>query len=452
MLLSKIDRAISGVASRGGRGRPSDARTASEPSVEADAGVIGERFELIQGGFDQLVELAERFRAFEPLVEQMRQPLSAEFQARREEYVELIGLRGANRELTQRADGSAEEVRRLTAGLAEANTLNDELSARLAEQSSAVQDSRLEIDRLRSALAQAEARVEALELSGADAARRVRELDQDNAGLRAQVEQGEAQRAAGESARIQSVRDLSLAADENQALKRRMEEVAAELGLLSRNAATVEGQLAAERIRAAADAAEAQRAQRGLEAQLEAVRTDSAGVYARLDTATARATRLESLNAELAARLSDMQTAGHAGDRQVEDLRTALDRANERVRGLETEAEESRQRQTAMDAARLAAVDRADSLSKGSASQDKALARAEERAAKAQARLEEAGAEHERQVQGLTERLDAARVDLDSIRAEHAMMASALDAARRDRPGAQSGAPSGAATVRPIAG
>ena len=116
-------------------------------------------------------------------------------------------------------------------------------------------------------------------------------------------------------------------------------------------------------------------------------------------------------------------------------LQINLDRAVERVRALESEIEEARQRQAAMEVARVAAVDRADALAKAAAGHDKAIARAEDRMVKLQAKLSAAQDEHEKRVQTLNQQISALREDLESVRAEAAMSAAALDAARRGRGG-----------------
>ncbi len=63
MLLSRLDRALSGQASKGGRDRQPAAQ-AGPPSAEASAGMIGERFETVQASLDELADLAQRFGRF----------------------------------------------------------------------------------------------------------------------------------------------------------------------------------------------------------------------------------------------------------------------------------------------------------------------------------------------------------------------------------------------------
>jgi len=434
MLLSKIDRALSGASLRNERARAAAERELPvDRSIETVAGVIGERYEIIQGGLGQLAELAQSLQAFEPLLAEIRGPLAAEHQARRDDYVELINLRTVQQGLAERAEGLAVENRRLTAALADVESRHDEAGAYATEQAAAAQDARLEIDRLRNALSQAEALAETLRATEQDGAQRIVQLEQDQNALRDQLKELEAHRSEAETGRSRAVRDHTLVSDENAALKKRLDEVGAEVARLARSEASLEGQLTAERARAAAEQAESARALRVLESQGETTRSEASALQVKFDTVTARADRLETLNVDLATRLAELQATSQVTDRRGADLQTSLYRALERVRELEAAGEESRQRQAAMDAARLAAVDRADHLSKSTTAQEKALARSEDRVAKLQARIGDLQAGHEEQVQALNDQIATLRSSLESFRAESAMISSALETARRER-------------------
>lgn len=127
-MLSRIDRVLSRNG-KGGNGSPSDASDAPPSSGDA-AGVIGERFETIQDSLDQLTEMARRFGTFESLLEELREPLEAEFKSRRDGHVELINLRASNTEIGGRLEALNIESRKLAAALAEAEARVEELSAR----------------------------------------------------------------------------------------------------------------------------------------------------------------------------------------------------------------------------------------------------------------------------------------------------------------------------------
>lgn len=431
MRLTRIDRVLS-------RGKPEQAKdeaAALGRSEQDVAGLIGERFETIQDSLDQLSEMAQRFGTFETLLGQLRDPLEAEFRSRRDNHVELVNLRNANSAATKQVGLLTAEVRKLSDALAESEAKADDLAARGGETTVNLQEARVELGRLRNELAQAATRLEGLETVERASAQRIRELEQDQESLRNQLKQAEVARSESDTTRGQVQRDLALVLEENTALRRRVDEVGTEVAGLARAAAAGEGQLATERARAASEQAEAARSIRSLESQVESARAEIAALTARLDTATARANGLEVLNSEQASRLNELQTGGHAVERRADTLQVALDRAVERVRALETETEDARQRQAAMEVARVAAVDRAEALTKAAMAHDKAIARAEERMVKLQTKLAAAQDEHEARVQTLSQQISALREDLESARAEGAMSAAALDAARRGRGG-----------------
>lgn len=430
-MLSRIDRALS---------RNGKTERAAAPAVEIAgngdaAGVIGERFETIQDSLDQLSDMARRFGTFESLLGSLREPLEAEYRSRRDGHVELINLRAANVETSGRLETVTAEARKLADALAEAEARADDLAARLGEQTAAAQEARIETDRLRSELSTATGKVEALEAAERAAGQRIRELEQDQESLRVQLKQAEGLRTESEGGRAQIQRDHALASEENTVLRRRIDEVSAEIAALARTSAASEGQLATERARAASEQSETARALRALENQTESARAEIASLTARLDTATARANGLELLNTEQATRLSELQTGSHGAERKAEQLQISLDRAMERIRGFEAEAEDTRQRLAGTEAARVAAVDRAETLAKAASAHEKAIARAEERMLKIQAKLTAAQDDHQARAQAATQQASALRAELEGVRAEAAMSAAALDAARRERGG-----------------
>lgn len=88
-----------------------------------------------------------------------------------------------------------------------------------------------------------------------------------------------------------------------------------------------------------------------------------------------------------------------------------------------------------MEAARLAAVDRAETLAKAATAHEKAISRAEDRMLKIQAKLTAAQDEHHAKTQAMLQQTSALRAELEGVRAEAAMSSAALDAARRERGG-----------------
>ena len=429
MLLSKIDRALSG----GAKVKSVSLKEAPTPEMVEAAGAIGQRYEAIHGGLDKLAGLAEQLRNLEPLLNEVREPLASEFQARREDYVELIGLRSASAEAHERAETLDQERARLTEALDAAEARHEELEANLEEKVSLGQDRQLEIDRLRTALSQAEAQVQTLAASEKDSVQRIRQQDEDLVSLRTRLSEADAARTEALTGKTRALRDQAIAADENAAMRKRSEEVSIEIARLGRVEASLESQLSSERARAGSEQAESARAIRVLETQVEAARAEAATVQVRLDTLTARADRLETLNQDLTTALTEAQAASQGGERKISHLEVDLNRAQDRIRELEAASEDWRQRLSAMEGARLAAVDRADHLAKSASATEKALIRSEERVSKLQSFMNALKAESDDRVKALNEQIGSMRSNLDGARAESAMNSAALDAVRRDR-------------------
>lgn len=432
-LLANIDRALSP-----GRGRVNSRDQGGVAGSEFGsrvelAGAIGERYESLQGGLDKLTSLVEQLRTAGPILEEMREPLQAEYDARRADYVELVNLRTTQGEASNRIESLLTELRALTEARSQAEQRQDDLTQQLADQVSAGQEAQLELDQARTALAKAEVQVQGLLDAEQDAAQRLRQLEQDLETVRTQLKEADDGRSEAASGRTTAQRELALVSEENGALKKRVDEALAEVARLARVETSLDSQLSTERTRAANDQAEASRAIHALEGQAEAARTEAAALQVRLDTLTARAERLERLNSDLTTSLNEAQAAAQASERRVSHLQLDLNRAVDRLRELQAQGEDNRQRLSAMDAARLAAVERAEHLSKSSTAQERNLARNEARLAKLQSALDETKTQAEMQDKARQEQLDSLRAQLEGVQTESAMTAAALDLARRDR-------------------
>ncbi len=223
-------------------------------------------------------------------------------------------------------------------------------------------------------------------------------------------------------------------------LKKRLEQAGADVARLSRIETELEAQVAAERARLlAADnalttvQADSARTIRGLEAQVESGRAEVLALQTRLETATGRADKLEEMNGQISARLNDSSAQQQAVERRAGDLNVALERALERVRNLEDEVEDLRGRHAGVDTARAAAIERADQLAKTVGAHEKALKRAEERAAQLRTRFEALQASEDEIRRAHDEKVAEMQAEIERIRSEAALAEGALESARRDR-------------------
>jgi len=411
----------------------------SDRLVEATQ-AIGVRYETIHGGLDSISRVVEHLRAIEPLLSEIRGPVAEEFEARRVEHAELISLRAAYEQSTRQLAAAQAEERELSARLATAEAALTESEARRQSLDVALEDSALEIDRLRNGLQQSELKVGGLEASLRDATARAEHLTQDVETLRVQTQDIDARRGESEAHLAAAKQQMALQVEELGTLKKRLEQAGADVARLSRIETELEAQVAAERARVLASdnalttvQADSARTIRGLEAQVESGRAEVLALQTRLETATGRADKLEEMNGQISARLNDSSAQQQAVERRAGDLNVALERALERVRTLEDEVEDLRGRHAGVDTARAAAIERADQLAKTVGAHEKALKRAEERAAQLRTRFEALQASEDEIRRAHDEKIAEMQAEMERIRSEAALAEGALESARRDR-------------------
>ncbi|ALL15045.1 crescentin [Caulobacter henricii] len=411
----------------------------SERLIESTQ-AIGVRYETIHGGLDSISRVVEHLRAIEPLLAEIRQPVAEEFEARRAEHAELIALRANYEQALRQVAQAQTEERELTARLATAQTALGESDARIQAQDSALEDNALEIDRLRNSLLQSDLKVGNLDASLRDATGRIEHLVQDVDTLRTQSQDIDARRGEAEASLARASQENALLVEEVATLKKRIDQSGIDIARLSRIETDLEAQIAAERARlqAAENAlavhqSDSGRTIRGLESQVEAGRAEISALQTRLETATGRADKLEEMNGQISQRLAESSAQQQAVERRAGDLNVALERALDRIRTLEDEGEGLRQRHAGVDTARAAAIERADQLAKAAVAHDKTLQRAEERANQLRVRLETMQEAQDTSRRQHEDKLAELQAQIERLTSEAALAEGALEAARRDR-------------------
>ena len=397
------------------------------------AGAIGERYETMNVGLDKLSAMLDQLRAFEPALKEMRQPLQAEYAARRADYIELVNLRSAHAETAAALEAASTEARTLISTRDAIEERLEETRQRLAEQTATAQEHMGQAEALRVAKSELEAKLLAQTEADRVAAEKIRRLEQDLEHVGTQLRDADTGRVEAAEGRAVAERGHALVVEENAALKRRLDEAQSEISRLARAEATLDGQLTSERARAQSEKSDATRSIQSLEGQVETARAELVGLETKHETLSARAERLDRLNAELTSRLNESQSAGQTSERRSGNLQIDLTRSQDKTKELESLLEESRQRHAATDAARQAAVERADQLAKSAAAAERGLARSEQRASKLQETIEALRAQNEAKARGLSEQMDALRARMQEAEAEQAMTAAALEASRRNR-------------------
>jgi crescentin len=442
-LLSKGDRNTKGgvkpVMLAAENDRPELAEGGSDRLVEATQ-AIGVRYETIHGGLDSISRVVEHLRAIEPLLAEIRSPVAEEFEARRAEHAELISLRAAFEQAARQLGLAQAEERDLSAKLAASDAALTESDARRQALDVALEDGALEIDRLRNGLLQSDLKVGGLEAALRDASSRADHLAQDVDTLRIQTQDIDTRRGESEAALARANQQSALQVEELGTLKKRLEQAGSDVARLSRIETELEAQIAAERARLLASdnalatfQSDSARTIRGLEAQVEAGRTEVSALQTRLETATGRADKLEEMNGQISAKLNESSAQQQAVERRAGDLNVALERALERVRNLEDEVEDLRGRHAGVDTARAAAIERADQLAKTVGAHEKALKRAEERAAQLRTRFEALQASEDETRRTHDDKVAELQTEIERIRSEAALAEGALESARRDR-------------------
>ncbi|MDB5456823.1 MAG: hypothetical protein JWP92_2408, partial [Caulobacter sp.] len=426
-LLSRTDR-------NGKTGKPETPLNMAEKAPESlerlveATQAIGVRYETIHGGLDSISRVVEHLRAIEPLLNEIREPVAEEFEARRAEHAELIALRASFEQTARLLSASQSEARELAARLTSTDTALAESDAQRQHQENTLEDNALEIDRLRNGLLQAELRVGSLDAALRDASSRAEHLAQDCDTLRAQTQDIDARRSEAEAALARANQENALLGEETATVKKRLDQAGSDVARLTRAETELEAQIAAERAKllsienaAMAAQTESARAQRGLESQVEAARAELSALQARLETAVGRADKLEELNGHISHKLNESTAQQQAVERRAGDLNLSLERALERIRLLEEEAENLRQRHAGVDTARAAAIERADQLAKTVVTHEKALKRAEERAAQLRARFETLQASQDLARQEYEDKVAEMQSEIERARSEAAL-------------------------------
>ncbi len=422
---------------------------------------LGARQELLGSTLDEIGRLAGHLKNLDQMVGELRSPLEEELSAHKHELGELITTRALLDQATERLHQSRDGERALAHRVAGLELALSEAQAERHARDGALQDSGLEVDRLRTSLTETEARAESSALALRDATLRMRQLDEDMVFLRKQSQEDDSFRREIDALLARASQESLLLEEEAATLRRRLEQATSEAFRLSNVESELQAQLVNERARLIALQAATERAQAELlqlksqaEEQSAASRSEIAALATRLETSGARANRLETLNADLARRLSEAASKHRTDERRVSEVHTAGERTAERAAAFEEELTAQRNANAALERARLAALERADQLSKLLQSHEMTMRRAEERLRDMQVKLEATLAEQDTQRQTAEQAGADSAAEIERLRADLAIAEAGLKSAHEERgrqhraslsgPGQTSGGPRGA--------
>ena len=401
---------------------------------------IGARFESVTEKLDNAQRVADDIRELITLIGDLRQPIVDEFRERRQEHADLLAVRAVGEAARQRVEeleqANLELLTRSTA--AEAGLADAE--ARVGAHEISLRGRDQEIEQLKLDRAERRAQLGELEAIHATAAGRLAELEEDSVALRSRAESSEARMRESEALAAKLQQERVLVEQEFLVLQKRLEQANGEAAQLGSRVAQVEEQLSTERKRSMelengrlTAETENAKSSRLLEARLEAQRSDLSSLEARLEAALARATKLDELNTGLTQRLSEANLRQKGLEDDKASLAHAQERALTTAQAREQEAETMRRDFMALEAARAAAVERADELARLAANRETTAKRAERQIAVLKERMETAQADHTRKRTILDDRLSKMQTQYERERAERAIIEGALETARRDR-------------------
>jgi chromosome segregation ATPase len=401
---------------------------------------IGERHETITAALDDATHTLAQLKSIEEGLERAKRALDVEFETRREERSENVALNALldhyRQELASAGTREGDLLSRLN-GIEV--TLQDERAGR-ADAEGEANNRQAEVLRLNASFNSARAEAAELRALLDQASKQLAVLKEDNSSLNTRLDDSEGRRQDAEAKYVSTAQTLAMIEAERGALERRAESQTTETARLGRAVAELEGRLSAEQTRsrtfeAAVQAAESatQRLAQAMEEQAANTKVHLETADMRLETAQARASRLEAENADLNGRLQEGVARDRVLTRELADARQWLERSEDRVKTLESDLITVRQELLAAEAARSAAVDRSERLSDSLNVRQNDVKRLDEQGAVLQQRINSLEDELGSERAAGAERVRALNEVIERERSEHSIAQGALDSVRKDR-------------------
>ena len=401
---------------------------------------IGERHESITSALEDATHSLAQLKTVEEGLERARRALEVEFETRREERSENVALNALldhyRQELTTAGARESELLSRLNA----CEVSIQDLRAGKATAESEASNRQADVTRLNASFNSARAEASELRALLDQASKQLSLAKDDNGGLHVRLDEAESRRQEAEAKTVSLTQTVAMIEAERGALERRTESQTTETARLGRAVAELEGRLSAEQTRsrtfeAAAQAAEAAAARlsQAMEEQASNTKVHLETADMRLETAQARASRLEAENADLNGRLQEASARDRTTTRELGDTRQWLERSEERVRTLEADLTTARQDLLATDAARAASVDRAERLNETLNGRQSDISRMEDQTGSLQQRISALEDELSAERASGAERVRTLNEVIERERSEHSIAQGALDAVRKDR-------------------
>ena len=401
---------------------------------------IGARYETVSQRIEDAIDIFDQIQPLAQVIAQIREAVQAEFQERRAEHGELLGLRANIEQSRVRLEQADQQNRETQARLARTEAELFETQARAEADRRKLEATLADEQQVRADLTHTQARAGQLEDALKNALDSVSQLSEDREALREQLSVSEERRREADATSGRNHQVALMAQEELAVMRKQLDATNADVTRLNRQVAELDSLLGSERARArgleaslASTQEESLRSNRAIEARLEAARAELTVANGKLESYLAQTAKLEGLNAEAALRLNDALAGQRGRERQLAELQIDFGRAEERNRALDEELAAMRVRLATVESARTAAVERSDQLSKQLQTTEIALKRGETRAAELRERLEAAQAENAHRRSTMEERLANLEAGLERERAERTIAEGALESLRRER-------------------
>ena len=401
---------------------------------------LGASYEQMIARLDDALELVQKVESIGGLMRDIREPVRTQFEERKAEFAELSALRLlAEQSAGQLAAAKALE-QNLRQDLQVAKNEGGDLRERLRSAEDQLQSAQLEVEEYRNAHLQAEKLADELSENVGEAWTQIGQLQKEVEDLNRQLALAEEQRQSADAALDSSRQDTLLLNGELAVLRRHLDESANRTAQLERTVGELENSASTAWARNAAlersvetAKADVARVTAQLEARLEAQRSQLEVTQARLSASVSQAETLKGLNEDLLQR----NQAGSAREattlRRISELQIDLERSQDRAGALEQELANFRDKLSAVEAARGAAVERSHELSKALNRREATLRRTSEELSRAKARLETLQGDHKGAIESYEKRIAELELHFARERAEREIVEGALDSVRHSR-------------------
>jgi chromosome segregation ATPase len=424
-----------------GHRRPANPVASEPPPRDPD--------ELIEGGREEAVsplqtlahsiqKAAADLRQLEDVrvrLEALRGPMAEEFENRVTDNNRLAQLTSELRTTRARLDEAETDLARANAKVAELETRAGSLTHDLGAAQVALASASEQVERLRPLHHDAITQIEEQRAHIIAYSSEVFDLKTDKEYLASQLKTAEAERAAAE-AQLAAARESGAEAEARaEGAFKRLEQAAADHMTLERIIREARVAAAGDKDRAseltaqlAAARAEARLAADSADQMLAATRIEIDDLRARLEEALAHARQMQQMHAEVAGGQSALLEERARLQRDLSSAQAENRQTAQRIEVLETLTADWKRRFADVDAARLAAVARAEDMQLNFAQADAALKRCETIAQQREGDLREAHDVHEELQNRLRAEIADLKSGLNQARAELKMMRASLAA------------------------